>query len=194
MRLAPLFVLLTACSTPPAAGPPAPTGAAAASVPAATAYTCPMHPQIHESAPGKCPICGMNLVPASSVAPAGQGPLEAHDHRALHGGQVSMSDDHHVEYVGGAGEYRFWVTNATREAITSGVSGTVKVGETTLPLTPDNATGLLSAKGEGAGTQPVLVEVTADGTTFSLGFNAMGDAPAHEHHDGGDDDHDHEGH
>jgi len=25
-------------------------------------YTCPMHPQIHEAQPGKCPICGMNLV------------------------------------------------------------------------------------------------------------------------------------
>jgi membrane fusion protein, copper/silver efflux system len=25
-------------------------------------YTCPMHPQIHENAPGKCPICGMDLV------------------------------------------------------------------------------------------------------------------------------------
>jgi Cu(I)/Ag(I) efflux system membrane fusion protein len=28
-----------------------------------TTYTCPMHPQIVESAPGSCPICGMNLVP-----------------------------------------------------------------------------------------------------------------------------------
>jgi membrane fusion protein, copper/silver efflux system len=25
-------------------------------------YTCPMHPQVHEHAPGKCPICGMDLV------------------------------------------------------------------------------------------------------------------------------------
>ena len=24
-------------------------------------YTCPMHPQIHEDGPGKCPICHMNL-------------------------------------------------------------------------------------------------------------------------------------
>jgi len=28
-----------------------------------TTYTCPMHPQIIESEPGSCPICGMNLVP-----------------------------------------------------------------------------------------------------------------------------------
>jgi hypothetical protein len=25
-------------------------------------YTCPMHPQIHANKPGKCPICGMQLV------------------------------------------------------------------------------------------------------------------------------------
>jgi YHS domain-containing protein len=25
-------------------------------------WTCPTHPQIHQSKPGQCPICGMNLV------------------------------------------------------------------------------------------------------------------------------------
>lgn len=30
---------------------------------AAIVYTCPMHPQIVRDAPGKCPICGMDLVP-----------------------------------------------------------------------------------------------------------------------------------
>jgi YHS domain-containing protein len=25
-------------------------------------WTCPMHPEIHQSGPGQCPICGMNLV------------------------------------------------------------------------------------------------------------------------------------
>jgi len=29
----------------------------------AAEYTCPMHPQIRQDAPGKCPICGMDLVP-----------------------------------------------------------------------------------------------------------------------------------
>mgnify|MGYP001573303742 CR=1 FL=1 len=26
-------------------------------------YTCPMHPEIVSDKPGKCPKCGMNLVP-----------------------------------------------------------------------------------------------------------------------------------
>ena len=25
-------------------------------------FTCPMHPQVHQSKPGKCPICGMTLI------------------------------------------------------------------------------------------------------------------------------------
>lgn len=29
-------------------------------------FTCPMHPQIRQSKPGRCPICGMALVPATS--------------------------------------------------------------------------------------------------------------------------------
>ncbi len=37
-----------------AATPPAPPG---------TVYTCPMHPQIRQPAPGNCPICGMALEP-----------------------------------------------------------------------------------------------------------------------------------
>lgn len=145
-------------------------------------YTCPMHPQVHQDAPGKCPICGMNLVPVS------QGALAAHDHRMLHGGQVSMYGDHHLEYLAADGEYRVWVTNANREAITTGVKGSLKDGDTTVPLTPDDAQGLLVGHGDGAGTRPVMVEVTADGQTFSLGFNAVrAGGPADAAHDHGHD-------
>lgn len=30
-------------------------------------YTCPMHPEVEESAPGKCPICGMELTPVTET-------------------------------------------------------------------------------------------------------------------------------
>lgn len=35
---------------------------------AKTQYTCPMHPQIVRDAPGKCPICGMDLVPKQTAS------------------------------------------------------------------------------------------------------------------------------
>jgi Cu+-exporting ATPase len=40
--------------SPKAEEPPAPSG---------TIYTCPMHPQVRQTGPGSCPICGMALEP-----------------------------------------------------------------------------------------------------------------------------------
>jgi len=34
---------------------------------AGTIWTCSMHPQIRQDKPGKCPICGMDLIPVSSL-------------------------------------------------------------------------------------------------------------------------------
>ncbi|HMH34483.1 MAG TPA: copper-translocating P-type ATPase [Puia sp.] len=39
-------------------------------------YTCPMHPQIIRDAPGKCPLCGMTLVPLTK--PVGHAGHESH--------------------------------------------------------------------------------------------------------------------
>jgi P-type Cu+ transporter len=51
-----------------AGDPPAPP------VPPGTLYTCPMHPQIRQSGPGSCPICGMALEPILATAEAGPNP------------------------------------------------------------------------------------------------------------------------
>lgn len=37
---------------------------------AGSIFTCPMHPQIRQPSPGRCPICGMALVPASGAGTA----------------------------------------------------------------------------------------------------------------------------
>ena len=40
------------------------SGEQVAARPPGTIYTCPMHPQVRQPAPGSCPICGMALEPA----------------------------------------------------------------------------------------------------------------------------------
>ncbi|WP_090574697.1 copper-translocating P-type ATPase [Nitrosomonas sp. Nm58] len=37
-------------------------------------YTCPMHPEIRQKAPGSCPICGMALEPATMTGEEGENP------------------------------------------------------------------------------------------------------------------------
>ena len=39
-----------------------------------TIYTCPMHPQIRQTSPGNCPICGMVLEPLMAAAESGPSP------------------------------------------------------------------------------------------------------------------------
>jgi Cu+-exporting ATPase len=43
-------------------------------VPQGTIYTCPMHPEIRQSGPGHCPICGMALEPVLATAETGPNP------------------------------------------------------------------------------------------------------------------------
>jgi Heavy metal binding domain len=38
---------------------------------AATVYTCPMHPEVRRSQPGRCPKCNMALVPADAAQAGG---------------------------------------------------------------------------------------------------------------------------
>ena len=36
---------------------------------AGTVYTCPMHPEVRQDRPGRCPICGMALEPVTAAVP-----------------------------------------------------------------------------------------------------------------------------
>jgi P-type Cu+ transporter len=51
-----------------------PATAAPISVPEGTIYTCPMHPQIRQGAPGICPICGMTLEPVMPALEEAENP------------------------------------------------------------------------------------------------------------------------
>jgi membrane fusion protein, copper/silver efflux system len=48
-------------------GTPSPSATMAPASPSA-GFTCPMHPSVKQAGPGKCPICGMDLVPITGGA------------------------------------------------------------------------------------------------------------------------------
>ncbi len=54
-------------------------------------YTCPMHPEVRQDKPGKCPKCGMNL-----VAEEAADEKKPHHHDAPAGaGSSNQMDSHH---------------------------------------------------------------------------------------------------
>jgi len=111
--------------------------------------------------------------------------LAAHDHTSLHGGQVGMWGDYHLEYAPKDGEHRLWLSDANRVPVTTPTIGSLQDGGTTVPLVFDAATGLLTGKAEGAGIRSVMVDLKVGETSFSLGFNAVEAASApHDHGQG----------
>ncbi|MBT1699281.1 efflux RND transporter periplasmic adaptor subunit [Fulvivirgaceae bacterium PWU4] len=44
-----------------------------------TKYTCPMHPNVVKDGPGKCPVCGMDLVPVNKTPGGGSNDLMLSD-------------------------------------------------------------------------------------------------------------------
>ncbi len=55
--------------------PPAPAGSEASA--AGVTYTCPMHPEIRQTGPGSCPVCGMALEPLMPTAVSDDTELKA---------------------------------------------------------------------------------------------------------------------
>jgi Ni,Fe-hydrogenase III large subunit/ssDNA-binding Zn-finger/Zn-ribbon topoisomerase 1 len=59
-------------------------------------YTCPMHPEIARNGPGRCPICGMDLVPREAV---GGGMEHGHAGVDAHGEPVAQRGEQHQGYA-----------------------------------------------------------------------------------------------
>lgn len=98
MRAFLILLLACACATPPPPKPahldPSSPDAPEAPLPAksnalvleplhdpapapaekGSGFTCPMHPEIDQPEPGRCPKCGMNLVPKEAT------PAPGHEH------------------------------------------------------------------------------------------------------------------
>jgi FtsP/CotA-like multicopper oxidase with cupredoxin domain len=58
-----------------------------------TTYKCPMHPEVVSGEPGHCPECGMKLLPAQLVDQAGAHDDEQHDHDHEAAGGIEWEDD-----------------------------------------------------------------------------------------------------
>jgi FtsP/CotA-like multicopper oxidase with cupredoxin domain len=69
----------------------------AAAGPGGAPYGCPMHPEVVRDAPGKCPECGMKLLPVALIAGAEGG----HEHEHEHGHGHEHQHDHDQEAAGG---------------------------------------------------------------------------------------------
>src|SRR5712692_9554073 len=54
-------------------------------------YSCPMHPDVKSNSPGKCPICGMQLIPVSSSSSRSGHAMAhgTHEHATKYAGQMS---------------------------------------------------------------------------------------------------------
>jgi uncharacterized membrane protein len=61
-------------------------------------YTCPMHPEVQQQQPGKCPKCGMPLVPGQqqSTAETEHDRHDGHGNRAPATGDESMREHHEM--------------------------------------------------------------------------------------------------
>lgn len=80
-------------------------------------YTCPMHPEVVKDAPGKCPKCGMELIPLSTSADPHAGHKHEHQHvegMKSHGDEHSGHSGGHAHHAGMIEDFkkRFYVVLA----------------------------------------------------------------------------------
>jgi Cu2+-exporting ATPase len=62
-------------------------------------YTCPMHPEIVQEKPGKCPVCGMDLVPMESDHDKLVSSKHDHSHAGAGAPKGHAGHDHHAMMI-----------------------------------------------------------------------------------------------
>src|SRR5688572_15818856 len=60
-------------------------------------WTCSMHPQIRMSGPGRCPLCGMDLVPVERSGSTGGMPADGHLELSEHARRMAAVETAPVE-------------------------------------------------------------------------------------------------
>jgi FtsP/CotA-like multicopper oxidase with cupredoxin domain len=78
----------------------------------ASAYVCPMHPEVTASEPATCPKCGMKLVPADTIADGG-----GHEHHE--GGHDESAHEHGAHDHGDGLEWEDLMPEINRQTNTS---------------------------------------------------------------------------
>lgn len=155
-------------------------------------FTCPMHPEVRQSKPGKCPKCGMNLVPDAVLMSAaaghshgsGEGAPHA-DHHPKHGGQFAMQGNYHLELVAASGRLTLYVYDAWTKALNvsaakatatlelSSAVGTTR--EQTIGMTPAEKGAFLAGQSPDIGkATAVTVMVVLPDTSLSMTFPLPG--------------------
>ncbi len=80
-----------------------------------TVFTCPMHPEVVKSAPGKCPGCGMDLIPVSAKPQKekhAHGEHESHDFSKVShmDHESSMTNPQMAKQMEADMRRRFWIS------------------------------------------------------------------------------------
>ena len=122
-------------------------------------------------------------------APSGARPADApkgiqhHDHTPLHGGEVRMTGDEHVELkVGADGTYQVWFTDAWRRPLKDFVVGVVTIksdaGLDVLPLGARGEGGVYAPRGRAQPGAHRKLVVTAQAGSIPIVAHYELDAPA----------------
>ena len=96
-------------------------------------WTCTMHPSVHSKDPGKCPICGMELVPVTKKEAAEAKPPPRQEQKKIGGGEAKVKNT-------GAREIKYY-KSTMMAGETSAKPAKDSMGMDMVPVYEDEASG-----------------------------------------------------